>query len=295
MQLVPDIAFARHHPRRDSVTDPSANESMIHFCRANHTTVYGPFSKDASMMRVISPVTLLRETAVCLFAAALLLAGGCDQTSSSTGSSTTTGAAAGGSGATRQTVYPLENGSSRPLKEAEGLFEKNDRLPRAFNLNTVADLKYTEDRPAKLISGHKTVKGARDWVSSKQLRMDGVFQPSGTRIVQVNVSADGPLPLPVAPSADPNVFIPGPVLEDTIGNKYLPFGYTLENLSAGQEAIEVNFDPGKPIEDLRQLPSLSKNKKQVLILFYRINAGVTLQSFSYGGSGKLTFKIEIPK
>jgi len=247
------------------------------------------------MSKIYSPATLLRETALCVLTAALLLAGGCDQTSSSSANSGTTGSGAGNSSAAKQTVYPLENGSSRPLKEAEGLFEKNDRLPRAFNLNTVADLKYTEDRPAKLISGHKTVKGARDWVSSKQLRMDAVFQPSGTRIVQVNVSADGALPLPVAPSADPNVFIPGPVLEDTIGNKYLPFGYTLENLSAGQESIEVNFDPGTPIEDLRQLPSLSKNKKQILILYYRINAGVTLQSFSYGGSGKLTFKIEIPK
>lgn len=225
-----------------------------------------------------------------LAAGALFGVGGCDRASRDPAASS-----GGTAAAQKQIISPVPEGPATVLKEAETLIDVTARMPRGFNLNIVSELKYTEDRPAKLISGRQIIKGEAGFIKSRELRMDEVFQPNGTKIIQIDVSADGPLPLPTAPSADPNVHIPGPILEDTIGNTYNPIGYFLENQSAGQEAIEINVDPGNPILDLRDLPALSKNKKQRLLLVFRVNAGVTLQSFSYGGNGKLTFKIDVPR
>lgn len=211
--------------------------------------------------------------------AGLLAAGGCDD------------ASRGSSGANY--VIPMDEPGTA-LPEWETAITLTNRIPRAVNVNMVQDMKYDDSEPHKFTEGRQIFMNL-GYVKAAALRIDGIQEPPGTKIVQIDVSLDGPLPLSDDRGTAADDFIPGPVLLDSIGNAYWPIGYILQAPVGGKDAIEIALDPARQYRDLRSLPALSKNKVQRLTLIFRVNAGVTIESFSYGGHNKRTFTLEIPK
>lgn len=183
----------------------------------------------------------------------------------------------------------------RPLSEPEvdWAFAISKRMGFTLGINQINNLRATDDRPRKIIGGKQTITYTR-FIKSRKLRIEDLLEPEGTRIIQVNVSLDGPIPLKSTRGYSRSEFIPGPVVGDNIGNFYYPIGYLLFNHSEGDDTKVININRGEQIRDLRKLPRLSRNRKQTLKLLFIVNRGVTISSFSYGGEDKVTLSLPIP-
>lgn len=164
-----------------------------------------------------------------------------------------------------------------------------DKLGFMCNVNSVTSMKYTPGEP-RLISGRQIMQ--KSYVKAKPLRVDRIIEPLGTKSVMVDVSLDGQLPLKSISSTERGTFQPGPILMDDIGNAYYPIGFVLSPVKGGYE-VEIN--PSDPFKDLNALPPLSRSKPQKLKLLFRVNSGVTLTAYSYGGYDKRTFEMFVPK
>lgn len=177
----------------------------------------------------------------------------------------------------------------KPFPQATEAIYVTNRMGFTVSLNTVTDLDVNETN--EVLKGHQRFKG-HQWVKSEALRVEDFAEPPATNIVQVNVSLDGPLPLKSIRHTVKGQFSPGPVLGDDIGNFYWPIGYVYEN-NSGEEYTEVMLDPANPMRDLRDMPTLSQSRPAQMKLVYRVNKGVTLTSYSYGGKEKLTFQLPV--
>lgn len=168
----------------------------------------------------------------------------------------------------------------------------SDRLPGfSLNVNQVTSLVYDTERNNAILSGREVFTETK-YVKSQVLRVDRFAEPPDAKIVQVEVSLDGPAPLKSRRETEKGVFAPGPLLGDELGNFYWPVGYVLINRS-GDPYYEVQLDPANPMKDLRDMPALSTARPQDLYLIFRVNEGVTLNSYSYGGNEKRTFSLPV--
>ncbi|MFW5653936.1 MAG: hypothetical protein ACOC0P_07800 [Planctomycetota bacterium] len=168
----------------------------------------------------------------------------------------------------------------------------DERLGFAVIVNRIKDLKLSDSEPPRVLYGTEIFAGELPFVKSRKLRVDSIAEPEGTKVLQVDVGLESPLRLKEYRSQDRDNFIPGPVITDTIGQRYYPIGYIIRDLD-GPNRIEVMIDPSKQIRDLKELPTLSRARPQELRLIFRVNRGVTLNSFSYGGRDRLDFEMEV--
>lgn len=187
-------------------------------------------------------------------------------------------------------VDTTTRGTPRP--EAVEAINVSSRIGFAISMNAIGKLKTTNLVPHTIISGKDVITNFK-YVVSKDLRVDRIQEPTGVRIVQVDMSLDGPIPLKQLLSSTIGDFNPAPILHDNIGYYYHPIGYLLDT-PTGKRRIDVNIDPGNQIKDLSQLPSLSRSKPQRLTVIFRVNQGVTLTALSYAGQDKILFTVEIP-
>lgn len=232
----------------------------------------------------------LATTAACVVAMAGM--SGCDPASGNNGQ--TDGAGTAAAVDTTGEVIPEwvdERGTPLP-DEAWQAIEINNKLGFVVVVNGVKDLKLSDSEPPQVLYGREIFTGELGFVKSRKLRVDSISEPDGMRLVQVDVSIDGPLPLQEFRSQDKDKFIPGPVITDTIGQRYYPIGWVIRD-TEGTTRIEVVIDPSKQVRDLKELPRLSRARPQELRLLFRVSKGVTLNSYSYGGRDKYTFEMPV--
>lgn len=106
---------------------------------------------------------------------------------------------------------------------------------------------------------------------SRGLRIEGIYQPQGVRIVQLNVSrgtvADINGPVQRVVGDDARVY-----LVDSNGNRYSPRGYVLEAPSY----IDIFLDPGRGVGTIDDLPMLPSSGEQQLYLVFQVTEGAEL-------------------
>lgn len=180
-----------------------------------------------------------------------------------------------------------------PFDISDDVIKISNRMGLTLTSNIVHGLELTEDKPSKVIQGEMLVVGGGRYVKSRKLRIEQFMEPSGSRMVQVNVSLNSPLALKSLRGFSKDEFVPGPLLQDSIGNSYWPSGYVLKSES-GENNTKIVLDRGHQFKNLQDLPRLSRNKPQTLKLLFFVNKGVTITSFSYGGDQpKYTFELKI--
>lgn len=223
---------------------------------------------------------------VCLMGA--LWCAGCDDSS---GATTADGS---GNTVTADTYEVVFNEPGTPLQgDLEEWVKVTNRMGFTTSFNVVDGLELTDKDPRQVISGRQTFKGS-SYVRSRVLRIEQFLEPTGSKMVQVDVSLSGPLALKEVTAEERGQYIPAPVLIDNIGNAYWASGYLLTDSTSGQTKHTVQLDRGKQLKNLNDIPRLSVNKPQDLKLLYYVNKGVTITSVSYGGQQpKYTFELAI--
>jgi hypothetical protein len=182
-----------------------------------------------------------------------------------------------------------------PYPEAVEAIDVTSRLGFAFNINTVHSLETTEGSESStpaIISGRQIIEST-SYVKARALRVESFYEPPGTKLVMVDVSLNGPLPLKSARGVSTDEFLPAPMLHDHLNRHYWPSGYVLETQRGGGKSYEIRMDPTNPLVSLRDIPPLSANKPQKLRLVFRVNDGVKITGFSYGGHEKKTFEVDV--
>jgi hypothetical protein len=112
---------------------------------------------------------------------------------------------------------------------------------------------------------------------SRPLRVDGVYEPAGTKAVQVDVSRGTPADIfgPIRAQSPPDSEI---ALVDDRGNTYPPVGY----LHVHTEGIDLLLDPVRYVRAASQLPLLPTAGSDQLRLIFYVTQGVTIVGLQYG-------------
>jgi len=257
------------------------------------------------------PGTIPFGASVCRSAAAILLLTGstltmigCDQQPDENANSQADSSAAQPT-VTEDNYTILYDEPGTPLGDFSNLIRIGNRMfGLTMTRNSIHGLDLTDTVPPQIVGGHEFVPGGGKYVKSRKLRIEEFMLPPGSQMVQVNVSLNltqgvGKTPNPLAIKSlrgvEKDAYVPGPILQDSIGNSYWPSGYILKT-NIGENMTEIFMDRGRQFKNLNKLPRLSRNKPQELILLFYVNKGVTITSFSYGGGQpKFTFSLEIPE
>lgn len=127
-----------------------------------------------------------------------------------------------------------------------------------------------------LVEGDGFFRSTRKF-PSRELRLLGIYEPVGTKIVKVDVSrgssADiyGSVLRRVGSGATPQ-------LVDSRGNPYTAIGLIHER----PDGVRIKLDPRRGIDVAADLPHLPTTGNQKLTLLFRITEGVTIVSFRLG-------------
>ncbi len=121
-------------------------------------------------------------------------------------------------------------------------------------------------------------KGPSSGLISKSLRILGIEEPDGTKILQVNVSR-GSSPADIfgaiqAKAGDDT----RPALVDSDGNTYTAIGFIHEKI----DGTRIMLDPSKGIRSMDELPVLPSSGSEKLRLVFRVTEGVTIVGFKLG-------------
>jgi hypothetical protein len=111
---------------------------------------------------------------------------------------------------------------------------------------------------------------------ARNLRIRGIFEPPGTRIVQLRVDRRSSANIYGAIKSQ----VPGsamPMLVDSNGNAYWAIGYIHES----RDGVEIKIEPGDGIS-LGALPHVPTSGSQKMRLLFRVTEGTTLAAFKVG-------------
>jgi len=111
---------------------------------------------------------------------------------------------------------------------------------------------------------------------ARNLRIQGIFEPPGTRIVQLRVDRRSSANIYGAIKSQ----VPGsamPMLVDSNGNAYWAIGYIHES----RDGVEIKIEPGDGIS-LGALPHVPTSGSQKMRLLFRVTEGTTLAAFKVG-------------
>ena len=127
-----------------------------------------------------------------------------------------------------------------------------------------------------LVEGDGFFRSTRKF-PSRDLRIQGIYEPAQTKIVKVDVSRRS--------SADIYASVLGrvgsgatPQLVDSRGNPYTAIGLIHER----PDGVRIKLDPRRGIDVAKDLPHLPTTGNQKLTLLFRVSEGVTIVSFRLG-------------
>jgi len=116
---------------------------------------------------------------------------------------------------------------------------------------------------------------------SQGLKIKGIFEPEGTRVVQLNISR-GRSPIDIwdsetrqAAGADAGLF-----LVDAEGRSYAPIGYFWKRRNEGE--VEIMLDPIKGVRSIAGFPALGAASVDELHAIYRVGEQATLKAIRLG-------------
>lgn len=252
----------------------------------------------------------LGASVCCTTVATLFFAGsvlttliGCDQQPDENANTQADGSAARPT-VTEDSYTILYDEPGTPLGDFSDIIRIGNRMfGLTMTRNSIHGLDLTDTTPPQIIGGQEFVPGGGKYVKSRKLRIEEFMLPPGSQMVQVNVSLNlvrgevktpNQLAIKSLRGIEKDAYVPGPILQDSIGNSYWPSGYILKT-NIGENMTEIFMDRGRQFKNLNKLPRLSRNKPQELLLLFFVNKGVTITSLSYGGGQpKFTFSLEIP-
>jgi hypothetical protein len=113
---------------------------------------------------------------------------------------------------------------------------------------------------------------------SKSLRIKGIYEPAGTRVVQLNVSVNSPASIfgPVRTQAGEDARL---ALVDSLGRTYSPIGYIHEQPTSG---TTIMLDPRGFVTTLDQVPMLPTSGTEDLRLLFTVTEGAVISAFRFG-------------
>lgn len=182
---------------------------------------------------------------------------------------------------TAATVTP---GAGQSIQES--LSVNNDIRPVTVSVNRLPGSMREVDR--YLTEGHAQFQSSRDRVAPN-LRIRGIHEPAGTRIVKLDVSRGTPADLFGAIRSQ----LPRDgrmALVDANGNRYTPIGY-MHMQGAGNTTIRL--DPSRLIPNVEQLPMLPSSGRHELYLVFQVTRGVTITGFNVGDLTIGTANLEV--
>jgi len=161
----------------------------------------------------------------------------------------------------------------------------NNTRPLVAGVNRMPGGIEHEDR--YLTSGKGEFPRSPGMRPSRNLRIRGFYEVSGTRIVKVTVSRNNP-----ADFYDyrDQVEDGAPLyLVDNQGSTYFPLGYML----VGDDSITVELRPGRYVSTIDQMPLLPRTGDQELILVFSVTEGRTITGFKFGDLTVGTCNVEV--
>jgi hypothetical protein len=161
-------------------------------------------------------------------------------------------------GGSIQTVIQVSN-SIRPVQASTNL------MPPGFDLVG----KFLAEGEGKFLVGRQGF--------ARNLMIEGIYEPKGTRIVQLNVSRGGPADI-FGPIRDQIGRRDELALVDSNGNRYPPMGY----MHTRADGVVIRLEPRNFLRTARELPQLPTSGTQELKLLFRVTTGVTIVSFEWG-------------
>ncbi len=159
---------------------------------------------------------------------------------------------------------------------------KNSILPVQMNTNMASPMTHVVGKDGNFLSGGKGVyrKGAAMSISRSQ-RISGFSHADGTEVILLDVSRrDDGLDLYGDRSETIKALGRDVALEllDSKGKGYKPTGYVWER----QSDVELNYEPGKPIAKLSQLPSQPSSGEHKLKLVFVVPVGTNITGVRLG-------------
>jgi hypothetical protein len=126
-----------------------------------------------------------------------------------------------------------------------------------------------------LTSGEATFPAGRGFVN-RTLRVEGIFEPTGTRCVRLDVSRDGPADIfRFRNQAGEGATL---ALVDSTGSEYTPIGFFYVTSSG----TTINLAPTTRIRTIDQVPSLPTSGNHQLELLFYVTTGATITGFRFG-------------
>ena len=159
---------------------------------------------------------------------------------------------------------------------------KNSILPVQMNTNMASPMTHVAGKSGNFLSGGKGVyrKGSAMSISRSQ-RIKGFSHADGTEVIMLDVSRyDGGLDLYGDGSAAIKALGRDGALElvDSRSKGYKPTGYVWER----QSDVEINYEPGKPIQKLSQLPNQPSSGENKLKLVFVVPVGTNITGVRLG-------------
>jgi len=110
------------------------------------------------------------------------------------------------------------------------------------------------------------------------LKVKGFSVRPGVSLLQVDVSINQRLSL-LGRAVDAAQQVLPPVLTDTNSQIYEPVGF----IFMGGDSVEIQYEPGRPVRSLSELPSLSSSRPgDKLFLLFQVTTGAQIKSFTLG-------------
>ncbi len=119
--------------------------------------------------------------------------------------------------------------------------------------------------------------GKSDTSISRALRIDRIYAPKGTVIVQVNVSRNSPANL-FGEIRDQTAGDDEMALVDQLGGAYRPIGY----IYVRPDLTEVNIDRGGGLSELSALPPIPTTGGNTMYLLFTVTEGATIAGLQCG-------------
>ena len=124
---------------------------------------------------------------------------------------------------------------------------------------------------------------------SPGLRIQGIFEPPGTRCVKLDVSRGGPADIfRMLNQVPENATL---ALVDSQGTEYSPIGYMYRH----SEGTTIRLEPTTRLRSIEDLPILPTSGNQELVLIFYVTEEVTLTAFRFGDLTVGTCNLHVPR
>jgi hypothetical protein len=155
----------------------------------------------------------------------------------------------------------------------------NGIAPLTLSMNMVSGFEVVDQY---LASGRSEFPREGQFNPGKALRIRGILEPAGTKIVKVDISRNADKAIDfwgdrsdLRSKAGPGAI---PLLVAADGRSFQPIGY----FWLRSDKAEIKLDPAKPIKGLSDIPQISAAGTDKLFLIYSVTEGARLINFTLG-------------